>query len=94
MKTIIAVLLAIILGGCASNAVEPRTVVFSVGGENVQVIDGTQKHPCEGNWNFCDHVMSLETLVIPGEDDEYGSYVYPEFKSHFMVHESEVKKWK
>lgn len=73
-------LFTMIFLSCMATPAPAPEVVFTVGGENVaQVIDGTQEHPCEGNWNFCDQVMRQEKLVIPGEYDEYGSYVYPEF---------------
>lgn len=76
---LIAACLALFISCAAQQPVEPRTVVLTVDGNVVEVVDGTKDHPCEGNWNFCDQVMATEKLIIPGEDDEYGSYIYPEF---------------
>jgi hypothetical protein len=95
MKTLfLAIVMGLCLGfgiiSCTTTPPAPKEVVFTIDG-NVKEIIVVTEHPCEGNWNFCDQVRRRETLVIPGEDDIYGSYVYPEFKSNFMVHESVVK---
>jgi hypothetical protein len=78
---IIAICIGLFISCAAQQPTNTTTVTFIVDGNVTEVIDGTKKHPCEGNWNFCDQVM----------DDDYSSYVHPEFKSNFMVHESTVK---
>jgi hypothetical protein len=78
---LITICLGLIISCAAQQPTNPTTVTFIVDGNVTEVINGTKEHPCEGNWNFCDQVMN----------DDYSSYVHPEFKSHFLVHESEVK---
>lgn len=104
MKKLIAItlLLLLVLTACATHQPQPsKTFVIKVDGDVSEVLDGTQKHPCEGNWNFCDQIMESRGEVapqpntipyIPGDDDPYSSYVHPDFNSNFLVHESEVKK--
>lgn len=74
---LLTIVLAIAVGCSAARPEPPKTFVITIDGAD-KVVDQTRKHRCDGNWNFCDQV----------KDDEYGSYVMPEF----MVHEAEVKK--
>jgi len=64
----IAICLSILISCAAQQPTQPREVVMTIGG-NVSSITVETEHPCEGNWNFCDHVL----------DNEYSSYVFPEF---------------
>jgi hypothetical protein len=77
-KLAIILLIGIMMSACAAQPIQPTTVIMTIDGA-AEVVDATQDHPCKGNWNFCDHVLAQEKLIIPGEYDEYGSYMYPEF---------------
>ena len=74
---VIALCLGLFVSCAANQPTEPKQIIMTIDGASEVVFYGT--HPCEGNWNFCDQVMRTEKLIIPGEYDEYGSYLYPEF---------------
>lgn len=66
IRSLLAILAITFFLGCAAQQpVEQKRITMTIGG-NVQEIVVVKEHPCEGNWNFCDHVMdNLDSFYIP-----------------------------
>ena len=57
MKNLLVILSVLVVISCSSTPVERETIVNMKFEGNIAEVVVEERHPCEGNWNFCDHVL-------------------------------------
>jgi len=58
MKSLLVILSVLVVISCSSAPIERETKIVNMKFEgNIAEVVVEEEHPCEGNWNFCDHVL-------------------------------------